>query len=58
MRLLHGWQAVKLFLREKAVNYPVVLGDGSVAQVYGGVESLPTTFLIDPRAGSPLSMLA
>jgi thiol-disulfide isomerase/thioredoxin len=42
-----GWQAVKPFLREKAVDYRVVLGGGPVAEMYGGVESLPTTFLID-----------
>jgi cytochrome c biogenesis protein CcmG/thiol:disulfide interchange protein DsbE len=42
-----GWRAVKPFLREQAVNYRVVLGDGPVARMYGGVESLPTTFLID-----------
>src|ERR1700743_3023561 len=42
-----GWRAWKPFLREKAVNYRVVLGDGPVARMYGGVESLPTTFLID-----------
>ena len=42
-----GWRAVKPFLREKAVNYRVVLGDGPVARMYDGVESLPTTFLID-----------
>ena len=29
------------------MNYRVVLGDGPVARMYGGVESLPTTFLID-----------
>ena len=42
-----GWQAVKPFLREKAVNYRVLLGDDPVARAYGSVESLPTTFLID-----------
>jgi peroxiredoxin len=42
-----GWRAVKPFLREKPVNYRVVLGDRPVARVYGGVDSLPTTFLID-----------
>src|ERR1700722_5199034 len=42
-----GWRAVKPYLRGKAVNYPVVLGDGPIAKMYGGVESLPTTFLID-----------
>ena len=35
------------YLRDKAVNYRVVLGDSPVARMYGGVESLPTAFLID-----------
>lgn len=42
-----GWQAVKPFIEEKKVNFGVVLGDDQVAQLYGGVDSLPTTFLID-----------
>ena len=29
------------------MNYRVLLGDDSVSQLYGGVEALPTTFLID-----------
>jgi hypothetical protein len=28
------------------VNYPVVLGNEEVNQLYGGIESLPTTLLI------------
>jgi cytochrome c biogenesis protein CcmG/thiol:disulfide interchange protein DsbE len=31
------------------MNYRVLLGDDSVSQLYGGVESLPTTFLIDRK---------
>ncbi len=42
-----GWQAVKPFLSELGVNYRVVLGNDTVAQLYGGIDSLPTTFLID-----------
>jgi peroxiredoxin len=42
-----GWQAVKPFLAELGVNYRVLLGNDSVAQLYGGIDSLPTTFLID-----------
>jgi len=53
-----GWQAVKPFVQEKAVNYQVVVGNDRVAQMYGGVESLPTTFLIDQEAGSRLSTSA
>jgi hypothetical protein len=29
------------------VNYRILLGNDSVTQLYGGVESLPTTFIID-----------
>jgi len=31
------------------VNYPVGLGDGSIARKYGGVRALPMTFVIGPR---------
>lgn len=42
-----GWNAVKPYIAEKKVNYRIVLGNDSVAQVYGGIDSLPTTFVID-----------
>ncbi len=42
-----GWKAVKPFLSELSVNYRVLLGDDSVSQMYGGIDSLPTTFIID-----------
>jgi peroxiredoxin len=42
-----GWQAVKPYIREKSVNYRVVLGTDAIAKSYGGIESLPTTLLID-----------
>jgi peroxiredoxin len=42
-----GWQAVKPFLAGMNVNYRVLLGDEAVAKAYGGVESLPTSFIID-----------
>ena len=42
-----GWEVVKPFLVELGVNYRVVIGNDSTAQVYGGVDALPTTFLID-----------
>lgn len=43
----NGWQAVRPFVKQKAVNYPVVIGNGALAQLYGGIESLPSTFLVD-----------
>jgi len=45
-----GWNAIKPYVAEHKMNYRVLLGDDSVSQLYGGVDSLPTTFIID-RAG-------
>jgi peroxiredoxin len=42
-----GWEIVKPFLGKLGVNYRVVIGNDSIAQLYGGVDALPTTFLID-----------
>lgn len=42
-----GWAAVKPYISEKKMNYRVVLGTDSVAREYGGIDSLPTTFVID-----------
>jgi peroxiredoxin len=42
-----GWDAVKPYLSARKVNYRVVLGTDQVAQSYGGVDSLPTTYVID-----------
>jgi cytochrome c biogenesis protein CcmG/thiol:disulfide interchange protein DsbE len=45
----NGWEDVKPFLAEMKMNYRVVIGDDAAAQAYGGVDSLPTTFLIDKQ---------
>jgi len=42
-----GWKVVRPYLQKMAVSYQVVLGDDGVAAKYGGIESLPLTFLID-----------
>jgi len=42
-----GWEVVKPFLADLQVNYRVVIGNDATAQLYGGVDALPTTFLID-----------
>jgi peroxiredoxin len=42
-----GWEAVRPYLEASKINYRVVVGNDSMAQTYGGVDSLPTTFLID-----------
>ena len=43
----NGWEDVKPFLADLRVNYRVVIGNDETARVYGGVDALPTTFLID-----------
>lgn len=42
-----GWKVVKPYVTEHQINYRIVLGNDSVSQLYGGVESLPTSFIID-----------
>ena len=45
-----GWNVVKPYIQERKVNYRILLGTEQVGQLYGGVDSLPTTYLID-RSG-------
>jgi peroxiredoxin len=42
-----GWAAVKPYMAAKKMNYRVVMGSDSVATEYGGIEALPTTFVIN-----------
>ena len=42
-----GWAAVKPYIERRKMNYRVLLGDDHLASLYGGVQSLPTTFLVD-----------
>lgn len=35
------------FCRRYAMNYPVIAGSQTIAQAYGGILGLPTTFIID-----------
>jgi cytochrome c biogenesis protein CcmG/thiol:disulfide interchange protein DsbE len=38
------------FAAEHSINYPVLIGEDKVAEQYGGIDYLPTTFYID-RSG-------
>ena len=38
---------VEKFAAENSINYPVLFGKDSVADQYGGISYLPTTFYID-----------
>jgi len=42
-----GWEVVRPYISRSRVNYRILVGSDDLAQQYGGVESLPTTFLID-----------
>lgn len=42
-----GWKAIKPYIAARKLNYRVLLGNDTVTQLYGGVDSLPTTFIID-----------
>lgn len=42
-----GWKAINPFVAKRKLNYRVVLGDDKTGDQYGGLEALPTTFVID-----------
>jgi peroxiredoxin len=50
-----GWDSVKPYVEEKKMNYRIVLGNDQVSQLFGNVDSLPTTIVID-REGRIASM--
>lgn len=35
------------FVEEKGINYPILLGNDKVYNLYGGIAAIPTTFIID-----------
>jgi peroxiredoxin len=43
----NGWSAVRPYLEEHRITYRVTIGDAAMADSYGGLDALPTTFLID-----------
>ncbi len=43
-------QSVRVAFRKYKLNYPVVMGDEKIGEMYGGILGLPVTFLID-RSG-------
>lgn len=42
-----GPDHVKKFAEEKMMNYTIVMGDDTVVGAFGGIDAIPTTFLID-----------
>ncbi len=37
------------FMKEYGVNYPVVYGDDKIVVDYGGIRSIPTSFVVDQK---------
>ncbi len=44
-----GPARVAAFAKKYAINYPVVMGTDEVSDAYGGIQVLPTTFIIDRK---------
>lgn len=44
-----GWDIVRPYVERSKVSYPVVVGDGDLAQAYGGIDAIPATFIIDKK---------
>ena len=42
-----GWEVVKPFAEDFKLNFPVLVGDDELADKFGGIAALPTTFIID-----------
>ena len=42
-----GWDSVKPYIERRKINYRVVVGTEETSQLYGGIDSLPTTFILD-----------
>jgi peroxiredoxin len=42
-----GAKAVRPFAQKLGLNYPVVLADEKTQEAFGGIEAVPTTFIID-----------
>jgi thiol-disulfide isomerase/thioredoxin len=42
-----GWDVVMPFLEKYKITYPVVVGDEKVVNDYGGIQAIPTTFVVD-----------
>lgn len=42
-----GWNEVHPFIEEYEINYPIVVGNQEIAEAYGNIRSIPTTFVLD-----------
>ena len=45
----HAEQTVKNFVQKFGVTYQIVMGDDEVQAAFGGMDAIPTTFIIDRK---------
>lgn len=43
-----AWSRVKPFVQEHKINYPILMGDDAIPQLYN-IQSMPATYLIDKQ---------
>ena len=56
-----GWSKVTPYIKEAKINYPVVIGTGKEIKQYGGIEAIPTSFIVDKNgfiAGKQVGLLS
>jgi cytochrome c biogenesis protein CcmG/thiol:disulfide interchange protein DsbE len=44
-----GWKVINPFVERMNITYPIVWDRGDVAMAYGGIQAIPTTFIIDRK---------
>jgi peroxiredoxin len=44
-----GWTVVKPYVDRAKITYPVVVDNGKLAEAYGGIDAIPTTFIVDRK---------
>jgi cytochrome c biogenesis protein CcmG/thiol:disulfide interchange protein DsbE len=42
-----GFEVVRPFAEKMQINYPLVVDDGSLAKEFGGLQGVPTTYVVD-----------
>jgi len=42
-----GWDAVRPYMKDHQFNYRVVVGNDDVGKLFGEIDDLPTTFILD-----------
>ena len=42
-----GWSAVRPYANAKKINYPVMVDDNRISDLFGGLKAVPTTLIID-----------